>query len=359
MNRINNNAHDSALEKVVEPLIVPSSSLFEATPIPFISRWSLHNGFGSGDTENGIIPESVGQQDVKFQSAGAGCGIFQANVSLNEQVYITGQVSSDSAYAILRLPLSGQVHVKMPGADDILEDTSRYGLFLHSNIDSKCTIVHQPGADCRVIAPMISESFFRDALRGMRLPLLLDDFMNGCDRNTAVSPLMSPRLRRICFDIARNPYAGDLSRVYLSGKILEIIANTISDLSGDVERRGSPEGNEHRKIAAICELLLSNLDCTPRQEDMARFVGMTQRRLAAIFRDVTGKSIAEWVLEKKLDVAAEHLCGGELSVKEVAYRSGYAYVSTFTAAFTRRFGVPPASYRRSVLSVSAISQHRL
>jgi len=35
------------------------------------------------------------------------------------------------------------------------------------------------------------------------------------------------------------------------------------------------------------------------------------------------------------------LASGELSVKQVAWRAGYAHVSNFSLAFTRRFGHPP------------------
>ena len=87
---------------------------------------------------------------------------------------------------------------------------------------------------------------------------------------------------------------------------------------------------------------------TPSLERLARTVGLTQRRLSELFRLATGKTVVEWVVERKIEHAASLLRDGEMPIKEIAFRLGYAHVGTFTTQFTRRFGTPPAGYRRSL-----------
>jgi AraC-like DNA-binding protein len=45
---------------------------------------------------------------------------------------------------------------------------------------------------------------------------------------------------------------------------------------------------------------------------------------------------------------------GSLPIKEITFRLGYAHVSNFTTAFTKRYGAPPADYRQLVCGAYAL-----
>nr|WP_246702097.1 helix-turn-helix transcriptional regulator [Xanthobacter sp. SG618] len=91
--------------------------------------------------------------------------------------------------------------------------------------------------------------------------------------------------------------------------------------------------------------MLADIAHPPRIEDVALAVGLSQRRLNEVFREVFEASPLQCMVRWRLDLARQLLASGELSVKQVAHRLGYAHVSNFSLAFTRRFGHPPSGER--------------
>jgi AraC-like DNA-binding protein len=80
--------------------------------------------------------------------------------------------------------------------------------------------------------------------------------------------------------------------------------------------------------------------------DFAVEFNLSPSYLKRLFKHETGVALAEWLSEKRLQRAAHLLEDSYMSVKEVAYNVGYEHVSSFIRAFERRFGQPPASYRK-------------
>lgn len=67
-----------------------------------------------------------------------------------------------------------------------------------------------------------------------------------------------------------------------------------------------------------------------------------QRRLAE-----QGASLREIVEESRLEVARVLLCKTDLTVQEIAARSGYRTPSSFARAFVRWAGLPPRAWRNA------------
>ena len=65
-----------------------------------------------------------------------------------------------------------------------------------------------------------------------------------------------------------------------------------------------------------------------------------------IYRAIHGETIAATVKRLRLNRAAEELMGTSRPIAEVARRSGYPNVQSFTRIFSSAYGKPPARYRR-------------
>ncbi|KLV09648.1 AraC family transcriptional regulator [Photobacterium aquae] len=74
------------------------------------------------------------------------------------------------------------------------------------------------------------------------------------------------------------------------------------------------------------------------------FLGESQFHL--LFKAQTGVTPHQYVLKKRLELARDLIEEGQLSVVQVAQSTGFASQSSFTQAFTRLFGHPPARYRK-------------
>jgi len=82
-------------------------------------------------------------------------------------------------------------------------------------------------------------------------------------------------------------------------------------------------------------------------EGLAREEGMSSRRFSEVFRTVCGRPPMDYVIDVRLDRAAELLREGRLTVSQVADRTGFATVHYFSRVFSRRRGTSPSAYRRA------------
>lgn len=81
----------------------------------------------------------------------------------------------------------------------------------------------------------------------------------------------------------------------------------------------------------------------PSLEAVAREIATSRRQLQRVLRDVGGLSFREYVVQRRLEVAAGRLAHGA-AVSVVAAAAGYRHVSHFSRAFKRHFGVPPSHW---------------
>jgi AraC-like DNA-binding protein len=319
--------------------------------IPFTSTWSLANGFGAGDLDPARqLPPAFGVHNLGFQSFGDGCGLFDASVLFTEPVNVMGTVTSESPLLVLRLPLSGLVEVTLQGKESLIETPETYGVFLLRQTGTHCNILQKPGVHSKIAAPTISVERLRNMLDGIRTPPMIARFLDGHDDNFVAAPRMSMAMRRLIPPILDSPYDGDLGSLYRQGKLFELVTELLRDLGDQDHPRRPVVSSEKAKVAAVCDMIRHDLAHPPTMEALAHRVGLSQRRLAEVFRVVTGLSVIEWTVKEKLSQAAELLRDGALSVKEISHLLGYSQVSAFTTAFNRQFGRPPASYRRSLIS---------
>lgn len=321
--------------------------------ISICRHWFLDNGFCSTDLPDdapSMVPGDLGQEHMVFNDLGQGGSVvhFQGVAFHNLRSRVT--IDADEPLLMIRALLRGRSDFVFDGVGEFHETPERLSLFVHGNPEDFCTSHHAANERMSVVGIMISASRLRAMCEGMDLPRPLEAL--GVDRvtNAMAGLSMSAPKRRLFTELVSNPYSGALSRLHSEGKVLEIVASILADLGGSERMPRRLLGSDEAKIKAACDYLLSSLTDLPSQEVLAREVGLPQRQLATAFRQATGMTMTEWTLEKKLERAAEMLLGGDLAVKEIAYRLGYAQVSTFTAAFSHRYGCPPASYRKSLIT---------
>lgn len=82
-------------------------------------------------------------------------------------------------------------------------------------------------------------------------------------------------------------------------------------------------------------------------EESARRIGLSPDYLNRLFRRYAGETLHEYIIRRKMAVAAEWLRRDGMGIEEAAERLGYADRFSFSKAFTRHFGVTPARWRVS------------
>ena len=79
--------------------------------------------------------------------------------------------------------------------------------------------------------------------------------------------------------------------------------------------------------------------------ELAQAASLSASQLSRIFRKAYGQSPYDYVLARKTDTACRLLLNTGMSVKEVAYRLGFADEHYFSNVFSKRTGLPPGRYR--------------
>lgn len=108
----------------------------------------------------------------------------------------------------------------------------------------------------------------------------------------------------------------------------------------------SQQGLTRQQIHRITEFVQAHLTDDLSLEELARQVGFSPYHFARLFREATGKSPHQFVLQQRLERAEQLLKKTEMSLTQIALDSGFANQSHLTQAFKRRLGVTPGAYRQ-------------
>ena len=146
----------------------------------------------------------------------------------------------------------------------------------------------------------------------------------------------STLVRRIPQDIRHSSYKDTCLKLFLQGKVVELLVESLSQ----------PEAvGERSNAVTVRNLLLVDPVSPPSMTELSRLLGVSQRRLSNEFKEAFGMTVPEWLADWRLTRGHDLVMQGSTSMAEIAASLGYAHLSTFTAAFTKRFGAPPTRLR--------------
>lgn len=88
-------------------------------------------------------------------------------------------------------------------------------------------------------------------------------------------------------------------------------------------------------------------------DKLAEDLHFSANYISKLFRQQTGKSIPEYVTEKRLEQARTLLRTETVSIEEISEEMGFNSPSYFIRTFKNKYGVPPHQYRLNVLKMYA------
>jgi transcriptional regulator GlxA family with amidase domain len=108
---------------------------------------------------------------------------------------------------------------------------------------------------------------------------------------------------------------------------------------------GRLEGYDPRLAQAI-RLMEAHVDRPLTTSAIARRTGVTARTLELIFRRSIGETPGAYYLRLRLNAARRLVLDTQVSMAEVAARTGFSSAASFSRAFSRAFGEAPVRMRR-------------
>ena len=103
-------------------------------------------------------------------------------------------------------------------------------------------------------------------------------------------------------------------------------------------------GSENHHVRRVETFIRSNYMLPLRVEEIAGKLNLNRRYLGRLFKDHTGKTMQEFLIDVRLEAARLHLRRG-CSVAEAARLCGYEDVTNFAKMFKRKTGRSPSAIR--------------
>jgi AraC family transcriptional regulator, alkane utilization regulator len=130
----------------------------------------------------------------------------------------------------------------------------------------------------------------------------------------------------------------------------------LAELAAEHPERASALRDPH--VARAVHLIHQEPEERWTVDRLAASAGYSRSAFAARFRELVGEAPMAYVARTRLVRAAMLLERPDLTLAQVARRTGYANEFSFSRAFKRAFGVPPGLYRAEAASPPAVAATR-
>ncbi|MCV7278967.1 helix-turn-helix transcriptional regulator [Mycolicibacterium flavescens] len=117
------------------------------------------------------------------------------------------------------------------------------------------------------------------------------------------------------------------------------LARVADDVVGDLRHSGEP------LLAEVFAVIDRRLDQPLSLRDVAADVGITPGHLTTIVRRRTGRTVQDWITERRMTESRRLLAETDLPIAEVARRVGIADPGYFSRLFRRVHGTAPRTWR--------------
>lgn len=81
--------------------------------------------------------------------------------------------------------------------------------------------------------------------------------------------------------------------------------------------------------------------------DIAHHANISPAYLSSLFKKVSGQSISDTISGLRMESACHYLASGNLSLKEISLKCGYANQYYFSNSFKKKLGISPSAYRET------------
>jgi AraC-like DNA-binding protein len=101
------------------------------------------------------------------------------------------------------------------------------------------------------------------------------------------------------------------------------------------------------RLREVFEFIELNYDRNIRLKEVAQSVGYSSAYLTDLVRKLTGKTVNNWIIERRIAEASTLLLETNYSVEEIALDVGYQNINHFYCQFRDRYKNTPRAWRES------------
>ncbi len=115
-----------------------------------------------------------------------------------------------------------------------------------------------------------------------------------------------------------------------------------------------PVSSDSRRVNKVEEMINKNYNRPITLEEVANIAGMTPTAFSRFFKQRTGRTLSEYIIDIRLGHAARLLVDTTMTVAEICYDCGFNNISNFNRAFKAHKGCSPKAFREHYLKKKVI-----
>ena len=201
---------------------------------------------------------------------------------------------------------------------------------------TRCDSYYSPGEACRTLGVVMDRRRFPELTAQLEAERLIRP---GQGIRSRVFPTTA-EMRRVLAQIVDCPAERTLRRLYLEGKVFELLSLFCEAAA---EKRGeSPlSRGDGLCLKSAREYIDKNFLHPLTIPQIARRCCLSETKLKQGFKACFNCTVYEYIVEKRMELAHRLLQSGKYKVKDVVWMVGYSNTSHFIEAFKKRYGVTP------------------
>jgi len=296
------------------------------------------------------IPSPRGSGLIKSISLEEGLHMRYSRLRYHEDIELirlAKQADGEIIFGLSFLLTPGSLQMTKPFTKSVLPAGYPHNVFLTSNNTRLSTRIRE-GLLSHTIELLFSREWLYTHLAGMEEKIeAVMEVLEGEELESIITETTQPVDDHLLSEMEFELNKPFINLLTLRSRALTLLANIINRLPG---RNRSPvparEAYYVQTIRLVEQRLVQSLqDMLPSQKQLAREFALSESTLKRHFKAIYGKTMYEYYLEKKMELAKCLLQEKRISVSETAYRLGYEKVSAFIIIFKKYHKVLPGSLK--------------
>ncbi|MEQ8714972.1 MAG: AraC family transcriptional regulator [Cyclobacteriaceae bacterium] len=266
----------------------------------------------------------------------------------NSEIPTTDSCLFDEQVIAVAFYGSGNVDLTVKYGGSAKEFSHTKGLALSFYADEKVEFAHTVSAnkplECIVIATSISSIEKLPNQEGELFGEMLDQLVHPKDHYVeGPSFFMTPEMQSIVDQVFHTRYEGKTKMMFFRSQINTLLAHFFGQLSLLSEE--SIPAEEREKLQKARDILISNLDHPPSLSELSREIGLNTFKLKKNFKELFGVPVFKYLQNERLNTANELIRNKKMTIREAAWHVGYDSLSSFSNAFSKKFGFRPSEIK--------------
>lgn len=267
----------------------------------------------------------------------------------NSQAVTTDSCTFDEPVIAVAFYGSGNVDLTVEYGKKRKEFSHTKGIALSFYADEQVAFAHRISASkplqCIVVATAVRNLQKLPNNEGEIFAQLLNQLVNPSDHYVEGPQFyMTPEMQNAVEQVFNIRYQGKTKMMFFRSQMTALLSHFFGQLS-EMKPEVIKE-EEREKLNQVREILSGNLENPPSLTELSRLIGLNSFKLKKNFKELFGVPVFKYLQNERLMKAHELLRNSDVTIQEAAWHVGYDSLSSFSNAFSKKYGFRPSEIKR-------------